>query len=404
MIEKPFQIQLENNQAYLSAQKIATTLINNGHQAVIAGGAIRDLLLGKTPKDFDIATSAEPKEVLGCFKKTQKVGIAFGVVLVHDFGEAIEVATFRKDGEYQDGRRPESVEFCDAEQDAQRRDFTVNGLFYDFAKKTIIDYVGGLEDLENKTIRAIRNPRERFEEDYLRMIRAIRFAVVLNFNIEPKTFEAIQENSEQITKIAADRIHVELRKTFSKNCDMALNLLDQSQLAKHLFPYTEKTSFDLNSYPVDGDFIACLALYLTKFEDHKQLNSVLQDLRCTNDEKRDIRNLLKFHKLFSQFNCLKEHEQKKCIRSNPIQRSLYFASRIGVSQNEVSKIHDNSEKWDKKDLFPPHLPTGKELIQRGLKPGPKMGNFLENLENDLLDGKLKTQDEVNQVIEKQINS
>ena len=198
-----------------TAKKIAAKLQAAGFAAFWVGGCVRDFLLGREPQDFDIATDAKPEQVEKLFPKTIPVGKKFGVVIVVENGMQFQVATFRAEADYQDGRRPEKVEFANAEADASRRDFTVNGLFYDPVSERIFDWVGGEKDLRAKIIRTIGKPEERFGEDHLRMLRAVRFAAQLNFEIEPQTFAAIQNLAPKIQVISAERIREELLKLFA---------------------------------------------------------------------------------------------------------------------------------------------------------------------------------------------
>jgi putative nucleotidyltransferase with HDIG domain len=197
------------------AKKIVERLQAAGFAAFWVGGCVRDFLLGREPQDFDIATDAKPAQVEKLFPKTIPVGKKFGVIIVVDRGQQFQVATFRAEAEYRDGRRPGKVVFANAQADALRRDFTVNGLFYDPLTKTIHDWVGGEKDLRAKIIRTIGAPAERFGEDHLRMLRAVRFAARLNFEIEPKTFAAIQSLAPKIKIISAERVRDELNKLFA---------------------------------------------------------------------------------------------------------------------------------------------------------------------------------------------
>lgn len=193
------------------ALAVVRRLRDAGHVAYFAGGCVRDQLLGLEPKDYDVATDAPPERVRQLFSNTQAVGAAFGVILVRQRKSQIEVATFRTDGKYLDGRRPEGVVFTTAEEDAKRRDFTINGLFYDPIEDRVIDYVGGQADLRNKILRAIGNPEERFEEDHLRLLRAVRFAARFGLQIEPATAAAIARHAEHLKRISPERIADELR-------------------------------------------------------------------------------------------------------------------------------------------------------------------------------------------------
>ncbi|MEI8197059.1 MAG: CCA tRNA nucleotidyltransferase, partial [Phycisphaerae bacterium] len=195
--------------------EFATTIVRRlqqaGHTAYFAGGCVRDQLLGRTPADFDVATSAHPEQVMTLFGRAQQVGVSFGVVLVRQKHQTVEVATFRTDGQYSDGRRPDNVQFTTAEVDAQRRDFTCNGLFFDPIAHQLHDFVGGQADIQARILRAIGRPEQRFAEDYLRMLRAPRFAAKLGFEIEPVTLQAIRIGAPNIRLISKERIGEELR-------------------------------------------------------------------------------------------------------------------------------------------------------------------------------------------------
>src|SRR5688572_2808762 len=195
------------------ALAVVRALRDVGHVAYFAGGCVRDLLLGLEPKDYDVATDAPPDRVRKLFKRTQAVGQAFGVILVRIGRSQVEVATFRAEGKYLDGRRPSEVRFTTAEEDAKRRDFTINGLFLDpLDGNRVIDFVGGQADLKAKLLRAIGNPDERFEEDHLRLLRAVRFAARFGLTIEPETAEAVRKHAPQLKRISPERIADELRR------------------------------------------------------------------------------------------------------------------------------------------------------------------------------------------------
>ena len=195
-----------------AAMAVVRRLRDHGHTAYLAGGCVRDMLLGREASDYDVATDATPDKICSLFSRTRKVGVQFGVVLVRQGRHWIETATFRTDVNYEDGRRPERVEFTTAEEDARRRDFTVNGLFYDPLEDRVIDYVAGRRDLEDGVIRAIGEPAARFAEDHLRLLRAVRFATRLGFQIEPETARAIRSHAAKIERISPERIREELEK------------------------------------------------------------------------------------------------------------------------------------------------------------------------------------------------
>ncbi|MCX5675205.1 MAG: hypothetical protein NTX87_09360, partial [Planctomycetota bacterium] len=194
------------------AEAVIVRLREAGHEALLAGGCVRDLLLGRPAKDYDVATSARPEEVLRLFPKALTVGVSFGVVVVADGPLQVEVATFRSDLGYTDGRRPDQVAFTDARHDAARRDFTINGMFLDPAGGEVVDYVGGRKDLEARIIRAVGDPRARFAEDHLRMLRAVRFAAELGFAIDGGTAAAIQELAPKAARVSGERVAMELER------------------------------------------------------------------------------------------------------------------------------------------------------------------------------------------------
>lgn len=225
---------------FLFAKKVIQKLTESGFQALLAGGCVRDYLLGRTPKDYDVATNATPAQVQQVFglKKTIAIGAAFGVITVIGSRKTgnIEIATFRQDGNYTDGRRPESVTYCNAKEDALRRDFTINGLFYDTQTNEVVDYVQGQKDLEKQTIRAIGVPADRFGEDRLRMLRAVRFATTLQFQLEEETLASIQDFAPKIIDISDERISTEMEKLLSsENRAFGLQLLCDSKLAPFVF-------------------------------------------------------------------------------------------------------------------------------------------------------------------------
>ncbi|MGA0111796.1 MAG: CCA tRNA nucleotidyltransferase, partial [Chthoniobacterales bacterium] len=223
-----------------AATDIARRLQQAGHTAYFAGGCVRDELLGLDPHDYDIATSAKPDEVQKLFPHTQAVGAHFGVILVMEHGRAFEVATFRSDHEYIDGRRPEMVTFSTPEEDAARRDFTINGMFHDPVAGRFIDFVGGREDLKSKLLRAIGDPAARFREDKLRLLRAVRFAARFGYEIDPATWDALRAHAADIHAVSAERIREELVKILAHPSRVrGFDLLDQSGLLKEILPEIE---------------------------------------------------------------------------------------------------------------------------------------------------------------------
>jgi poly(A) polymerase len=222
---------------YGNAKKIVKKLQDNGHQAVFAGGCVRDKLLGLEPHDIDIATSATPDQVLSLFNKTKAVGKSFGVVLVKEDDNEFEVATFRKDGNYSDGRHPDFVEFSGMEGDSSRRDLTINSMFLDPIIDKVIDYNQGHQDLCDRIIRFVGDPEKRINEDNLRILRAVRFAIKLGFEIEQNTWIAIQNNADKILNVSSERINEELMKMVALGKPRRMmNLLFDSGLMQYLLP------------------------------------------------------------------------------------------------------------------------------------------------------------------------
>ena len=219
------------------AREIAARLRESGHIAYFAGGCVRDMVRGLTPKDYDIVTDARPEAVQTLFPRTFAVGAHFGVIVVLENGFQFEVATFRSDDAYIDGRHPSAVHFSSPEEDAQRRDFTINGMFYDPVAEKLIDFVGGRADLDAKLVRAIGDPARRFAEDRLRMLRAVRFATVLDYQIDKNTWDALVANASSINQISAERIRDELVRIFlSPNRVRGWDLLDASGLMRAILP------------------------------------------------------------------------------------------------------------------------------------------------------------------------
>src|SRR5438045_6681387 len=223
-----------------AARSIVRKLRGAGHVAYYAGGSVRDLLRGQVPKDIDVATDARPETIQKMFPRTYAVGAHFGVIVVLEDGFQFEVATFRSDGAYIDGRHPVEVHFATVAEDAARRDFTINGMFFDPEKEEVIDFVGGRADLDRRLLRAIGDPGQRFAEDRLRMLRAVRFATVLGFEIDPATWNAVVASAPSIVQISAERIREELVKIFlSPNRARGWDLLDASGMMRAILPELE---------------------------------------------------------------------------------------------------------------------------------------------------------------------
>ncbi|MFN6140320.1 MAG: CCA tRNA nucleotidyltransferase [Planctomycetota bacterium] len=402
------------------AHEIVRRLVDRGYVAYYAGGCVRDALLGLTPKDFDVATNATPDQVREIFgpEHTRAVGEAFGVVLVHGRIAKkrcqVEVATFRTDGSYSDGRRPDWVEYATAEEDAQRRDFTINGLFYDPIAQKVIDYVGGQEDLASQVLRAIGDPYARISEDKLRMLRAIRFASRYSFALESSTRLAIQESSEGIKLVSGERIGMELEKILEHpNRHWAWHQLDACGLLKHiaaeLLPESSCELFA--SLPKEPLPLAVVLASLVHPWGQIGVNTrdqKLIDAPCWRSTLETIQHRWKLpNELFeSACICVEasgviansdklawSQVQPKLLRGW-IDESVLLAECLNALrqwptdgiQNCKQRLAQPIQEWN-----PPPWITGSDLIQAGLRPGPVFGKLLAQARSMQLDGKLTNQ-------------
>jgi poly(A) polymerase len=417
------------------ALSIVRTLKENGHQAYFVGGCVRDLLLKKKPKDFDVATDATPERIASIFKKTVPVGAKFGVMLVVMEGLPFEVATFRADKEYKDGRRPTGVRFTDAKEDALRRDFTVNGLFYDPVSKKVLDWVGGQKDLKKKIIRAIGDPKKRFEEDKLRLLRAVRFASVLGFRIEPKTAAAAKRLASKIKVVSSERVRDELVKMFTgPDPGRALTLLDKSGLLKEVLPEVAamKGVQQPKEYHPEGDVFRHTRLLLEglkssdtvlafgcllhdigkpptfrrsdriRFNGHDRVGAAMAEkllvrLRFPNDQKDRIVACVEGHMRFKDVQEMRESTLKKFLQRQT------FMTELEQHRLDCLASHGNLSNWrflkkklrafSKEDIKPVPLLNGRDLLAMGMKPGPVIGRILREAEEAQLERKITTKEE-----------
>ncbi len=419
-----------------TALKIVKALKKKGHEALWAGGCVRDLVMRKKPNDIDIATSARPDEVEKLFKKTIPVGKQFGVILVQEDGHVFEVATFRSEGKYLDGRHPENVRFTNAKEDALRRDFTVNALFYDPVKKKIIDYVGGKKDIRAKVIRTVGNPGDRFDEDKLRILRAVRFAANLGFKIEPETWKAVREFAPKIHKVSRERIREELVKIFTRpNAGKGLMLLNESGLLKEVLPEIDamKGVEQSPEYHPEGDVFIHTKLLLDKlkepdavlafsallhdvgkpraftrdgdkihFYEHEKIGAdmakeILKRLRFSSKDIDDVSLCVANHMKFAHVKQMREGKLKRFMAQDTFQTELEL-HRIDClsSHGKLDNYYFLKKKLKetkKADLKPKPLLNGNDLIQSGYKPGPAMGLILHDLYDAQLEGAIKTRQE-----------
>ena len=397
---------MTNRQAAITVIK---RLQQSGFQALLAGGCVRDMLLRRRAKDHDVATNARPQDVVRLFKRTLKVGAKFGVVIVLIEGQQVEVATFRTESGYADGRHPGSVEFATAAEDAGRRDFTINGMFYDPLKKQVIDYVNGQADLRSGIVRTIGKPAERFAEDYLRMLRAVRFSTQLGFAIEPSTWSAICGNAEKIARISGERIAMELEGILvHPNRAAGASMLVESGLARVIFPdfgdeqakaaiavlgrLRRKVDFALAMAGFfagcDTDFAvrSCQVLKLSRNR-NKHIKFLLANRgRLLNEQMSlaDLKKLLAgpyFWDLFELQKAIQKAETPG--RKIPALSAVEGMAALIVLRRRISALGDV-------ELQPKPLLDGHDLIRLGAVPGPALGQLAEEMYIAQLEGTLQT--------------
>lgn len=387
------------------AEQVAGRLREAGHQAFFAGGCVRDLLLGKTPKDYDVATSARPEQVQALFRRTVAVGVSFGVVkVVKGPHLGVEVATFRSDGEYRDGRRPESVRFADAREDALRRDFTINGMFLDPTNGEVLDFVGGKEDLGRKVIRAIGDPERRFAEDKLRLLRAVRFAARLGFHIDPATMSAVQRMAPELGAVSGERILMEIRLLFEgPSRGSGFDLLATTGLAAVVFAsnadeFTDQTNvsrlkrqFEL--LPADAPFALSVALVHAEFgDDVRSCEQFFERLKGSNDERRLAVWLLKNKDALRDIPSRPLSYRKRLYAHAEWQWLSAFSLALGLVE-DVEWCRRERDSLPPEEVNPPPLVTGDDLQQAGFTPGPQFKVWLERIRDLQLDGDLKSADD-----------
>ncbi len=395
----PFQHGLPT--AAAGAVEVVRALAAAGHQALLAGGCVRDLLLGREPEDYDVATDAGPEQITALFRPTRQVGAQFGVVLVKRQRRWVEVATFRADGPYVDGRRPTSVTRTDAAHDAQRRDFTVNGMFLDPLSHVVIDYVGGHADLAARVVRAIGEPAARFAEDHLRLLRAVRFAAKLGFPIEPVTLAAIRTHAAQLARVAPERIREELARMLAHPARRdAWQLLHTCGLLPHLWPgvewsevQAERVETLLGRLPREASFGLALGVLLGHLPT-AQFAGAARSLTLANDE-RDVAAWLVAHQSelddpeapsLAQLKRLMAHrafgELRALVEARYLDRPAAAARRARLAAR-VAGVRPEA-------VQPPPLVTGDDLLARHIPPGPVYKAILDELYTAQLEEQLVT--------------
>lgn len=407
------------NQLREKALSIIDCLRAHGYKAYLCGGCVRDLLLGLTPKDYDIVTDAQPRDVQRLFKRTVQVGMQFGIICVVLGKDTFEVATFRQDGVYEDGRRPTCVQFCDEQEDARRRDFTINGLFLDPKNDAIIDYVGGRADLEHRRICTIGQPQERFAEDYLRMLRAIRFACQLDFTIDADTWQVICQRAASIQRISSERIRDELLKMLiGRNPAMALTLLEQSGLLQHFLPEVSRLQHEpcprharsLFACVVDAlrqgapfadgarAFVVLLwhvgRQEVAKETTRQAVVELCRRLKLPSQTGELVANCVAWQPAMQQVTNLRKADLKKFLRL-PFVHDLLALYELHIMTGEVDagphQYCQNKLQELGHALRPAPLITGTDLIALGLQPGPLFKTILDFVEDQQLEDKIDNQ-------------
>lgn len=425
----------------LLAQQIIQTLWAKGFEAYFAGGCVRDQLRGVPPKDYDIATSARPEDIQKLFKKTVPVGVAFGVILVIEQGISFEIATFRKEGGYEDGRHPTQVAFTTVEEDAKRRDFTVNGLYLDVRTQKVLDFVGGRADLQKKIIRTIGDPKARFLEDHLRLLRAVRFAVQLGFEIEEQTWNVLCAHAEKIKTVSQERVRDELSKILtSPEPARGIRLLDRARLIGHILPeallmkgveqpmefhpegdvwiHTLMLLDQLKDAPIElamGALLHDIAKPQTfvraedriRFHGHdlvgaEMAKDICKRLTFSNDQTNLIASLVREHLRFKDAMNMRLSTLKRFLSLDRFDLHLHL-HRIDcmASHGKLEAYQFCKDKFEEFSKLPPppsKLVTGEDLIAMGFKPGKEFAKILRAMEDGVLEGTITTREEALQFV------
>jgi poly(A) polymerase len=436
------------------AISIVDRLHREGYKAYLVGGCVRDLLLGQEPADYDVATDATPEQVMAIFPETYAVGAQLQTGVSSElplspgsFGHGkdglIEVATFRADIGYSDGRHPDEVRFSkDPQEDVQRRDFTINGLLLDPVSDEVLDFVGGRSDLRAKLIRTIGNPEQRFAEDRLRMLRAVRFAARFGYTIAPETFRSIRQHASQIHQVSRERVRDELTKMLTEgHARLAFLLLDETGLLRQLLPEIEamKGVEQPPQFHPEGDVFVHTLLLLDKlphpcpptlawgallhdvgkpptfrvapdrirFDDHvdvgvKMAEDICRRLRFSNDDAQQIIALVDNHMRFGQVQRMKESTFKRFVRMSHFDEHLELHRLDSqASHGDLTSYNFTREKaatMPGEVMRPAPLITGDDLIVAGYKPGPRFKEILSAVEDAQLEGRLRSKDAAMQLV------
>ncbi len=418
-----------------AARRVCARLREAGYHTLWAGGCVRDLLLGIPPKDYDIATSAPLSVIRGLFGHTVDVGAAFGVLVVREGEAQFEVACFRSDGPYRDGRRPDCVTFSESREDALRRDFTINALFLDPDTMTVLDYVNGEADLRKGIIRAVGNAADRFREDHLRLLRAARFAARFGFTIATETEEAMRECAGLILRISPERVRDELQKMLCEGgAENAFRILARTGLLRQMLPEIAAMQGieQPEEFHPEGDVfehtMACLRHLkqptptlawgvllhdvgkpvTQRFEDRirfdlhdkagaRMAEAVLRRLRCPNDTIETVCWHVEQHMRFAHTLNMRESRRKRFMRE-PHFGELAALCRIDCAAShgdcaDVDRIEACWKAMEEEEIRPAPLLSGRDLIAMGYVPGPLFAEILEQVEDGQLEGELGSREQ-----------
>jgi poly(A) polymerase len=428
------------------ANSICDKLCRNGYQALLVGGCVRDLLLGREPADYDVTTDATPDDVIGLFPESVAVGAQFGVILIPQDGLKVEVATFRSDVGYSDGRHPDRVVYSKtAEEDVHRRDFTINGLLMRHETGEVLDFVGGQTDLKAKVIRAIGEPSRRFSEDKLRMMRAVRFAARFGFAIEPGTNHAIYQHAPEIRQVSAERLREELTKLLTEGAARGgFELLDETGLLLQVLPeiHAMKGVPQPPQYHPEGDVWIHTLLMLEglpagasptlawgvllhdvgkpptfkpvsetgdriRFDGHvdvglRMAEEICRRLRFSNEDTEQILALVNNHMRFIDVESMRASTLKRFIRLPHFDEHLALHRLDCLSSHRQLDAYQFVERFiaetPPEQVRPDRLLTGDDLLAMGFKPGPLFRRILGTLEDAQLEGQIKTREEAGKYV------
>ena len=401
-MQQQLEVIFKKNPLWGKVSSILAQCQKKGYQSVIAGGAVRDGLLGKTPKDFDIATSAHPDQILSLFPYAKAVGKSFGVMwLPIGKWRGVEIATFRKDGSYLDGRHPSSVEFCQIEEDAQRRDFTINALYYDAHENKILDFVQGVEDLSSKIIRTVGSSEKRFAEDQLRILRAVRFAVATGFSIEDQTLLHMMQFTPQLKRISKERVLDELNKTFKHGCftDTVkyLQKINFLTLLHPVWPSGHHAIWDIGNLNKPLYFWWSLLFAPIVFRNKDLLESLLKNsILCFSNQS--VSQIKRFFSFYSSICNQNVRVGKKLRLLDQEEGSVYteLTEHIQKCQSSSIDLQGLVDLYHSKAVdgqLPKPWLDGDDLIQKGIQKGPVFSTLLEKIYDDQLEDLCQSREE-----------